>query len=203
TIDDLADGANGMLAELGRATASRDEIQGFVGRGIADLVQRCLNREGPADEATHAHALAVFKRHYHVCNGRSARAYPGVREGLDALKAKGLPLAVVTNKATDFTLPLLAQTGLAPYFSVVVCGDTLPQRKPHPAPLRHALAQLGVPPEANLHVGDSAHDAECARAAGCAVALLPYGYHGGQGVRGLDCDAIFDSLVDLVAALQP
>lgn len=202
TIGDLAAAANGMLAELGRPTASVADIQSYVGKGIADLVRRCLERQTPPDDALIAEALAVFKRHYQVSNGQTARLYPGVLEGLEKLKALGLPMAVVTNKTAAFTEPLLLSTGLAPYFAFAVSGDTLAERKPHPLPLLHAVARLGVAPAANLHVGDSVHDAHCARAAGCPVVLVPYGYGGAEGVRGLDCDVIFGSLEELADALS-
>ena len=201
TLDDLAAAANAMLAELGRPSAARAEIQSYVGRGIGELVRRCLERQAPPDAAQLAAALAVFKRHYAHSNGQSARLYPGVLAGLDKLRQLGLPLAVVTNKAAAFTEPLLAMSGLARYFAFAVSGDSLAERKPHPLPLLHATARLGVAAPANLHVGDSAHDAHCARAAGCPVALLPYGYAGPEGVRGLDCDVIFESLDELAEAL--
>lgn len=199
TIDDLAAAANAMLADFRLPSRRLEEVQSFVGRGIADLVQRCLP-EG-CDEPARSNALPVFRRHYAEYNGRQARLYPGVMDGMQALRVLGLPLAVVTNKATAFAEPLLAMTGLAPYFLCVVGGDSLPQRKPHPAPLLHAIHQLGGSPANNLHVGDSAHDAECARAAGSPVALVPYGYSGPEGVRNLDCDVIFESLADLAAAI--
>jgi phosphoglycolate phosphatase len=201
TIGDLATAANGMLGELGRPTAPLDDIRGYVGKGIAELVRRCLERQSPPDDTQLDHAVEIFKRHYRLCNGETARTYPGVREGLAKLKALGLPMAVVTNKAAAFTDPLLLATGLAPYFAFTVSGDTLAERKPHPLPLLHAAERLGVRPEANLHVGDSAHDAHCARAAGCPVVLVPYGYSGAEGVRGLDCDVIFGSLDELADAL--
>jgi phosphoglycolate phosphatase len=199
TIDDLAAAANAMLADFRLPLRSRDEVQGFVGRGIADLVQRCLP-EG-CGEPARSNALPVFRRHYAAHNGRQARLYPGVREGLQALKAQGFSLAVVTNKAKAFSEPLLVLTGLAPYFTCTVSGDSLPQRKPHPAPLLHAIHELGSTPATNLHIGDSAHDADCARAAGSPVALVPYGYSGPEGVRNLDCDVIFESLTELASAL--
>lgn len=199
TVDDLAAAANAMLADFRLPLRSRDEVQSFVGRGIPDLVKRCLPED--VGEPARSNALPVFRRHYGEFNGRQARCYPGVREGLQALKGQGLPLAVVTNKANAFAQPLLTKMGLAPYFLTIVGGDSLPQRKPHPAPLLHAIHEMGGTPATNLHVGDSAHDADCARAAGSAVALVPYGYAGPEGVRNLDCDVIFESLVALAHSL--
>ena len=103
-------------------------------------------------------------------------------------------MAVITNKSKAFTDPLLASSGLAQYFEFSVSGDSLPEKKPHPMPLWHACERLGTAPANNLHIGDSRHDAGCARAAGCRVFLVPYGYNEGDDVRKLDCDAIVASL---------
>ena len=110
------------------------------------------------------------------------------------MQKMGLKLAVVTNKATEFTLPLLARTGLAPFMQAVVCGDTLAERKPHPAPMLHACQQLGVAPARSIVVGDSMHDAASGIAAGCRVLIVPYGYNEGQSVQTLDVDAIVETI---------
>lgn len=198
SLPDLARAINDMLQELGESPRSLAEVGGFVGRGVADLVRRSLT-EGRDCRLDTAAALSVFRRHYTISNGREARPYPGVIEGLARFKSLGLPMAVVTNKAVEFAIPLLETTGLAGYFSLVLGGDSLPEKKPHPLPLAHAARHLGSQPHQNLHVGDSRHDAEAARAAGCPVALVPYGYS--PGVHNLDCDVIVASLVELANLL--
>lgn len=199
TVGDLTEACRRMLAELELPTRSETEIRSFVGQGMLVLVQRCLNRGSPPDEALTARAVSAFKTHYAAVNGENTQFFPGVREGLDAWFATGLPLAIVTNKPEAFTLPLLEKTGLARYFRSVVGGDTTPQRKPHPAPLLHACAALGVDPADNLHIGDSRHDIETARNAGCTVYCVPYGYNEGEAVRAEDCDAL---VADLTVALR-
>ena len=194
TVPDLYEAARRTLAELGLPPRREEEIRNFVGQGVGVLVRRCLHGVAPSDEATLAAAVEVFQRHYAAVNGRQSRLFGGVRTGLEAWRATGLPLAVVTNKPAAFTLPLLETTGLAPYFAVVVSGDSTPHRKPHPAPLWHACDQMGTDPAANLHIGDSRHDIETARNAGCTVFCVPYGYNEGEAVRGEDCDALVDSL---------
>ncbi len=196
TLDDLVAASNAMLAELGLPPRSLAEIRRFVGKGMAVLVERCLSRDAPPAAAELTAGIAVFQRHYAILNGQTARLYPGVIEGLDALRAHGLPLAVVTNKPAAFTVPLLERTGLAAYFAAVVSGDTLPYKKPRPEPILHACALLGTAPERNLHVGDSLNDIEAARAAGCPVLCVPYGYNEGRPVDSADCDALVSSLVD-------
>ena len=131
-----------------------------------------------------------------IRNGKNTTLYPGVQEGLDALKSAGFPLVCVTNKSERFTLPLLAQMRLDGYFAIVVCGDTLPRRKPDPLPLTYACERLGVAPREMLMIGDSVNDAQAARAAGCPVFCVPYGYNEGADVRGLDVDAIVETLFD-------
>jgi phosphoglycolate phosphatase len=193
TVPDLAAAANGMLRELGRPGLAIDIVATYVGRGIPKLVERCL--PDLAGDAL-AGAQAVFRRHYAVESGRRSRVFPGVLEGLRAFRAAGLPMAVITNKAAAFTEPLLRATQLASWFEFAVSGDSLPEKKPHPLPLLHACERLGSEPVANLHIGDSRSDAAAARAAGCPVFIVSYGYNEGKDVQEIDCDAIVTSLVE-------
>ncbi|MCX7144952.1 MAG: phosphoglycolate phosphatase [Sulfuritalea sp.] len=193
TVPDLAAAANAMLREMGRPEYPIDTIAGFIGRGIPKLVERCLP---DLDAAAVVQAQAIFRRHYAIENGRRSTLFPGVLEGLQAFRAAGLPLAVITNKAAAFTEPLLVATQLVSWFEFAVSGDSLPEKKPHPMPLLHACERLGTAPGENLHIGDSRHDAAAARAAGCPVFLVPYGYNEGEDVQGIDCDAIVTSLVE-------
>jgi phosphoglycolate phosphatase len=108
----------------------------------------------------------------------------------------------VTNKSSRFTLPLLANVGLAAYFRTVVSGDTLARKKPDPDPLLHAATVLEIAPRDMLMIGDSLNDTQAARAAGCPVFCVTYGYNEGHDVRDLDTDALVDSLVDAVALIE-
>jgi phosphoglycolate phosphatase len=206
TAPDLLEAANGMLTELGRPEVLIADIRAYVGRGIPNLVKRLLaGRLDAADEPAPPPAapLASFRRHYADSNGRYAALYPGVKEGLDALAAMNLPLACITNKAEAFTAPLLERTGLAPYFKVVVSGDTLPRAKPDPMPIIWVCGHFDLKPKDMLMIGDSVNDAKAARAAGCPVFIVPYGYNEGQDVRKLDCDAIVASLFDATKLIKP
>jgi phosphoglycolate phosphatase len=204
TIPDLAVAANMMLAELGRPKQDVDLIRTFVGKGIPRLVERALagSVDGVPERALFEQALPVFERCYSAVNGQHTTVYPGVREGLDRLRAEGFPLACVTNKSGRFTLPLLDAMRLAGYFSQVVAGDSLPRKKPDPLPLTHASAQFGIAPQFMLMIGDSLNDAEAARAAGCPVFCVDYGYNEGHDVRELDIDAIVTSLLDATRLIQ-
>ncbi len=196
TAADLAAAVNAMLAELGRAPLPLERVRDFVGKGAEVLVHRALTDtfDGRAGDAEFAPAMAAFLRHYQRENGLHARCYPGVVEGLDAMRAAGLRLAVVTNKPHAFTVPLLHQQGLSGYFELVVSGDSLPRKKPDPMPMLHVCACFGVPPERMLAIGDSVNDARAARAAGMRVMAVPYGYNEGLEVHALDVDAIVESL---------
>jgi phosphoglycolate phosphatase len=206
TVLDLHAAANLMLAEIGRPGLAVDDIRAYVGRGIPNLVKRVLagSLEAADDPAPPpASALASFKRHYADVNGRAAKPFPGVVEGLKALRAMALPLGVITNKAAAFTGPLLERTGLASFMSVSVSGDQLPRQKPDPMPVVWACGRLGVSPVDTLLIGDSVHDFKAGRAAGCRVFLVPYGYNEGQDVRGLECDAIVATILDAASLITP
>jgi phosphoglycolate phosphatase len=204
TVPDLAVAANRMLEGLGRAPLDDALIRTFVGKGLTRLVERTLagHIEGTADPALMARAQPLFEHCYAEVNGRHTTIYPGVREGLEALREMQVPLACITNKSERFTRPLLAATGLAPYFVQLVAGDTLPRKKPDPLPLLHACAQFGVAPSEMVMIGDSLNDAQAARAAGCPVFCVDYGYNEGHSVRELDIDAIVGSLFEATRLIQ-
>ncbi|MCB1906245.1 MAG: phosphoglycolate phosphatase [Rhodocyclaceae bacterium] len=202
TIPDLAEGANRMLAELGRPLRPLAEIHSFVGKGIPHLVRRCMTDNADAGEDEIARAVEVFKRHYAAVNGRRTRIYDGVVDTLEALRAMGVRCACVTNKAGDFTLPLLERMGIADHFDAVVCGDTLSVKKPDPATVQHACELLGVSVTEALLVGDSANDAGAAQAAGMPVVLMRYGYSEGRPVDSIPCDALLSSMPEILSLIE-
>lgn len=205
TAADLAAAVNLVLAELGRPVLPQSVVAAYVGKGAEVLVHRALGGglDARVDAATHERGLHAFLGHYRVTNGLHARAYEGVHEGLAALRGKGLRLACVTNKPQAFADPLLERCGLREAFELVLGGDALPLKKPHPAPMRHAARALGATPAEVVAIGDSVNDALAARAAGMAVLAVPYGYNEGRDVRSLDVDGIVDSLLDAAALIDP
>jgi phosphoglycolate phosphatase len=211
TIHDLASAVNALLAELGLPRVPKDQLRGMVGKGMANLVRRALAYSaGTTPEAIGGDelrdALGRYQEHYASRLGDETRPFPGMREGLERIRRKGFPLAVVTNKATRFVWPHLERAGIAGYFAIAVGGDDLPAKKPDPAQLVHAAALLKVPVARLLMVGDSGNDALAARAAGCPVLLLPYGYNEGLPVQSLDADGIVPSLAavaDRVRYVRP
>jgi phosphoglycolate phosphatase len=198
SVRDLALATNMMLERIGRPPLEEARVRTFVGKGIARLVQRALagSLDGEPDEHLFATALPVFQECYAGVNGDFTELYAGAREGLDALTGAGFPLACVTNKAERFVSPLLARVRIDHYFALVISGDTLPRSKPDPLPLTHAAAHFGAAPRDVLMIGDSMNDAIAARAAGCPVFCVPYGYNEGVDVRELDVDAIVATLLE-------
>jgi phosphoglycolate phosphatase len=192
SIPDLADATNAMRTEMGLPQLPLDVIATYVGKGAENLVRRALSvrMTHPPSKKQLAHGLALFKQHYHVVNGAKSAVYEGVLEGLSRLRNAGILMAVVTNKPTEFTHPLLQACGLGNFFDHVVCGDTCTEKKPHPMPLLHACELLQVAPECAVLVGDSANDALAAQAAGMKVLAVPYGYNEGQDVQNLKVDGI-------------
>ena len=200
---DLAAAANAMLAELGLPARDPAVVATYIGKGIPKLVERTLtgSLDAAADPVRFARALPIYERYYAEESGRRSVPFPGVIEGLRALRDAGLPLACITNKAERFTLDLLRRTGLDGFFQIVVCGDTVARKKPDPEPVVTACARLGVRPTDALMIGDSANDVQAARAAGCPVWCVPYGYNEGRPVETLDCDAIVPDLAEVARRL--
>ena len=178
SIPDLAAAANAMRVELGMSELPHEVVQSYVGDGMASLVHRTLSADyaGVADEALWQQGFPIFMRHYAHNIVNATRPYPETETGLELLKTLGLPLAVITNKNETLAVKLLQDLGLADYFSIIIGGDTLPERKPSPAPLQHVAEVLGVAPENMLMVGDSHNDFLAAKAAGCPSVGVSFGY---------------------------
>ena len=201
---DLAAAVDQMLEHLGRSPVGIDRVREWVGNGASVLVRRALARQTdwepahPKDDALFNDALAIFFHAYEQINGRHAVVYDGVEACLAKLKEHGCKLAVVTNKPGQFVAPLLEQMGLDHWFDLSVGGDTLPVKKPDPAPLLHAMEALGGTRGTTVMVGDSSADIDAALAAGLPCVAVRYGYNFGQSVDALGADAVVDSLAELL-----
>jgi phosphoglycolate phosphatase len=173
TAPDMGAALNALLLAEGRSPLAPATIRGYVSHGSSALVR--LGFPHAADgqfEALRARFLAL----YSGCLARGTHPFPGACELLEQLEGRGVRWGVVTNKPDWLTQPLLAHLGLRARAGVIVSGDTLPERKPHPRPLIHAAQQLGVPPALCLYVGDAERDVLAARAAGMRVLVASYGY---------------------------
>jgi phosphoglycolate phosphatase len=201
SVPDLAHAVDVMMRAIGMPEHGEARVREWIGNGAERLVRRALigKVDGEPDEELFRRAYPIFLACYEENVCRDSRAYPGVMEGLAALKAAGFRLGCVTNKPACFTEPLLKKLGMYDYFEIVISGDALPTQKPHPGPLLHAADFFGVAPERSLMVGDSINDVKAARAAGFAVACVTYGYNHGHDIREANPDAVMDSLAELPA----
>ena len=204
SVPDLAYCVDEMMKRLGREPWGEARVRDWVGNGVERLVRRALvgRLDGEPDETEFEQAYPVFLDLYADNTSKRSVLYPGVREGLDYLKRAGYALGCVTNKAERFTVPLLKDLGIHDDFAIVVSGDTLAHKKPHPEPLLHAARFFGVAPADSLMVGDSVNDVKAARAAGFMVACVPYGYNHGDDIRDAQPDLVIDTLADLRTELE-
>jgi phosphoglycolate phosphatase len=193
TLGDFEAALGAMLRDLRLPAVDRAFIQQTVGKGTEHLV-RCTLAQVHANAQQFDQALAFYMQHYLGINGQYATVYPGVPEGLQKMKERGLRLACVTNKPTALAEPLLQTKGLSGFFDAVYGGDAFAHKKPHPEPLLSTCAALGSAPARTLMVGDSSNDAQAARAAGCPVVLMSYGYNHGEPVHGVDADGVYGRL---------
>jgi phosphoglycolate phosphatase len=193
TLGDFEAALNVVLADLSLALVDRPFIELTVGKGSEHLIRSTLAHVG-APAALYDDAWARYQHHYLRFNGDHSKVYAGVTEGLAALRRRGLKLACLTNKPTAFAKPLLERKGLAHFFELVFGGDAFERKKPDPLPLTKTCEALGTLPRHTLMIGDSSNDARAARAAGCPVLLVNYGYNHGEPVTGVDADGVIARL---------
>jgi phosphoglycolate phosphatase len=196
TLGDFVVVLNAVLRDLGLPGVARGFVEHTVGKGSEHLIRSTLTEVG-ADESLYGKAWPLYQAHYLAVNGEHATVYPGVVEGLTQLASRGWKLACLTNKPTAFAQPLLRKKGLDGFFSVVFGGDAFARKKPDPMPLLKTCDALSTEPRNTLMIGDSSNDARAARAAGCPVVLVSYGYNHGEPVAAVDADGVIDRLDQL------
>ena len=215
TLGDFEVALNRSMADLDLPPVTRALLERTVGKGSEHLIRSVLAHQLALPEtrglANVCDARSVdnlfepawqrYQHHYLAINGEFAAVYAGVEAGLQQLRDAGLQLACLTNKPLSFAKPLLQAKGLDHFFTHVFGGDSFERKKPDPLPLLKTCEALGVSPAQALMVGDSSNDAQAARAAGCPVVLVRYGYNHGEPVDGVDADAHVDALIDIPQAL--
>ena len=204
TVPDFHAAINQMGAELQLAPVSAATIKDLVGKGSENLIRGVLaiSHDSAGVEGLLPGAMAAYQRHYLAINGDHATLYDGVIEGLAAMQAMDLRMACVTNKPIAFARPLLEKMGLAAYFEIVYGGECLPRKKPDPMPMLQVCADFDLAPAEVVAIGDSSNDAEAARAAGCCVLAVPYGYNHGRSIHEADSDGIVDSLLEAASLIS-
>jgi len=203
SVPDLAHAVDRMLRRVGQEPVGETAVRQWVGNGAQMLVRRALARHIDIsglsiNDAVFDHAYQLFLQYYAEQTADRSELYPGVRDCLEQLRKQGVKMAVVTNKPMQFTTPMLEGFGLSQYFDCVLGGDSLPVKKPDPQPLYHAMEALGSSPQTTLMVGDSVNDLRAARAAGCPVACVPYGYNHGENIADSGPDLMVEQLDKLL-----
>jgi phosphoglycolate phosphatase len=205
SVGDLAHAGNLMRNELGLPPLPEDEIKTYIGKGIANLVRRALQKgreQEPIQDDYFNKALRMYERHYERVMCHTTRPYPRAIDGLEAALDKGLRLAVITNKSKHFTERMLDDLNLAKYFELTLSGDSLPNKQPHPEPLLYAAKHFDIHPRELLMVGDSENDAEAAHNAGSPTFILTYGYFQGGDLAELNATAIIADLVEAANLIE-
>lgn len=197
TASDINAALNHALTDAGFEPVDETLTRHWIGHGARILIEQAVQAQNGALDRVDA-LMGAFIAHYQDHIAQLSRPYPGVVETLDALRARGARLAVVTNKRALLTEPLLDALDLTRRFHCGVSGDTAARPKPAPDPALHACAALGLEPAEVLFVGDSETDVACARAAGCAIVCVPDGYNHGTPADRLGADAVIDSFRVLV-----
>ncbi|WP_070989352.1 phosphoglycolate phosphatase [Halofilum ochraceum] len=203
SVPELAVALDRVLRDLGYEPAGADRVRDWVGDGLDCLIRRALMaaRDEESDDSSLRRARADFDTAYAEVLGTMAPLYPGVVEGLDAVRAAGWAIACITNKARIFAVGLLGSIGIADRFDTVIAGDSGHGTKPAAAPLEAAARKLDVAIEDCVMVGDSAIDVAAARAAGCQAWCVRTGYNRGAPLEDSAPDRIFDRFDELAAAV--
>lgn len=205
SLPDLALSLNSAFAEVGLPQASEELVLTWIGNGADVLFAKGMEWTGKADEFSQDE-LAQIKRRFgyfygeNVCN--ISKLYPNVKDTLEALKAQGYILAVVTNKPTKHVLPVSQAFKIDHLFSEALGGQSLPQIKPHPAPLYYLCGKFGLYPHEMLFVGDSKNDILAAKAAGCKSVGLTYGYNYNIPISESEPDYVCEDFAEILNVIH-
>ena len=197
---EIATALDRTFDDLNLPRLPKPQVEALIGRGVRSLVERALARVAP-EAPPLDEAVERFEAHYAQTVGTGARLFPGVLAGMRRLREAGYPLSVVTNKPRFFTLQLLERLGIAEMLDAVVAGDDGIPRKPLGDMLVAACSRMGTSPAESLMLGDSDNDVAAARAAGCPVWCVPYGYNEGRGPETLACDRLVASVEEAAALI--
>jgi phosphoglycolate phosphatase len=204
TAPEICDAVNDTLRQFNLADVTQEQVDGWIGHGTRELLLQAVALREQADSQVlrgsqhFAEMNAAFDRHYLSRCGTRSELYPMVRETLTTLRNRGVKIAVVTNKEHRYTHTVLNAHLITPMVDLVISGDTLPTKKPHPAGVAHCLQRFRVRPERALFVGDSSIDVATARNAGVRVWALPYGYNMGESIHSSQPDRVIADFSALI-----
>jgi phosphoglycolate phosphatase len=201
TGPEIADAVNDLLKLAGFTAVGEQVIENWIGHGTRELLLQALRSQCEMDVAS-AQFKALegqFAELYLKRCGTRSKLYPAVRETLEQLRQCQVSCVLMTNKESRYTLPVINAHGLDRLFDLVICGDTLPVKKPDPAGVQLAMQQFSASPTRTLFVGDSSIDIETARRAGIDVWAVPYGYNMGKSIEAFNPTRL---IVDISALLQ-
>ena len=200
TAADLCAAVNMLRAERGLAALPVAAARPFASSGARGLLRAAFDMT--PEHPDYGEMRDAFLRHYADCLNENTVLFPGIAQLLEDLAARKIAWGIVTNKATRFTERIVAGLGLSP--DCVVCGDTTPHSKPHPAPLLHAAQALALAPSSCWYVGDDLRDVQAAQAAGMRSIAVEYGYHGVEngGPRSWNADAVIAHPLELLAQIE-
>lgn len=203
SVPDLAYCVDELMMAMDKKKWGEAKVRNWVGNGVPKLVERSLTGEleGVADKKDYDKAYPIFLDLYAQNTSERSFLYDGVEVGVTYLKSQGYTLGCVTNKAEQFTHPLLKDLGIFDEFEIVISGDTLAKKKPDPLPLLHAAKHFGINPQDALMIGDSISDVKASRAAGFDIICMSYGYNHGDDIRDANPDLVIDSMSELKAYL--
>lgn len=197
---DIAEALNRTLEDWQSPRVTEATVLTWIGDGVRRLVEQAF--AAAASDIDLDRVMPGFMLHYEACLLRSPRLYEGVDPALRELRARGVTLAICTNKPSALVAPLLQYFDLQELFALVLGGDSLAERKPSGAPLRHIADAFGIAAESALMVGDSITDFRAAVDAGMPVALVRYGYPRGLDLEHVEAVAVMDDLRELLALAQ-
>jgi phosphoglycolate phosphatase len=197
---DLAGAGNDMRAARGLPLLPLEHFRPMVGAGARGMVGRAL---GVAPGEPGFEALRdEFLQRYQARMTRETRVFPAVLCVLEVLERERMPWGIVTNKATRFSEPLVQSLGLTARAATLVCGDTTPHSKPHPAPLLEAARRMAYDADRCVYVGDDLRDVQAGRAAGMVTVAAAWGYLGeGEHIADWGADHVIDSPSQLLNLL--
>ena len=195
TLEDITASANSMLGALGLPAVEASSVRGYVGRGVRELVKRCLATD---DDTQLERGLRLYREHYGSHLLDRSRLYPGAREALEYFRRLGRAQAVITNKPDPYSTQILTGLGVAAYFAAIVAGDAQYPKKPDPASLQALMERHEAAAGETVFIGDSPVDVETGRRAGVLTVAVT---HGLADAQELDAAAP-DETVESFAALR-